>query len=486
MKTKNQKQLMIVLLAVLLTSLIIVVWLNNRVAAVGSVDIEEYVMDAFGKWVDADSASGPSITDAIDPVQFSVVVTNTGEVSLDVSVLDDLYGSVTLNATTLQPGGVAIGNYSIAWASGQQVNNATVTGAYDGDLFTDWDEAYYMGAPKFQIIGGKVLDKFGREIRFKGFQLWNNKIRFGGSTYNGFYTQEDYDQIKSWGFNTIYTTIFWSYLQPYKNEPDNIEQDWLNSLEDHMRMAERAGLYWVFEFRVQYNDDNDGTVYNFRDVTNLPDASWVCTREGLNQYKRYVQKIIQHFEDGNHPNLIGYNAWMMPFHDSSYTAEQSSFFYEYVLPELTEIVRKTGKLIFASPIHQSCLQLGKIYPVEDDVIYGVGFYEYENMTHGTEYITEWNYDYEYQIDYLQPAIDFKNTHNVPLYTVEFGVRGDTKPQADCLEYKCKLLEENGFSGWRYWVYANNWGTPSFSILYEDNTPKELILSALRKYNQTVY
>ncbi|WP_321420773.1 disaggregatase related repeat-containing protein [uncultured Methanomethylovorans sp.] len=115
---------------------------------VPSIDIEKYVWDGSG-WVDADTASGPSISSG--PVKFKIVVTNNGEVPLTgVNVTDDRYGPVTLNTTTLAVGASAEAEYNMSWASGQQVNTATASGNYGGKKYTDTDSAYYYGPASYK------------------------------------------------------------------------------------------------------------------------------------------------------------------------------------------------------------------------------------------------------------------------------------------------------------------------------------------------
>ncbi len=111
--------------------------------SLGSVDVRALVWDGSG-WVDGDNATGPFLVSG--PVQLSVVVVNTGNVPLTgVSVSDSKFGFVPLNQTTLAPGAVAIGNFSVTWVSGQQVSVASVTGTHNGLNFTDSDSAYYFG-----------------------------------------------------------------------------------------------------------------------------------------------------------------------------------------------------------------------------------------------------------------------------------------------------------------------------------------------------
>jgi uncharacterized repeat protein (TIGR01451 family) len=112
--------------------------------AAASINVQMYVWDGL-RWVDADTATGPYFTSG--PVQFSTVVANTGNVPLtNVNVSDSLFGKVELNSSSLVPGEVAVGNYTVDWVAGQQVIGASVSGLYGGVKFTDSDIACYFGA----------------------------------------------------------------------------------------------------------------------------------------------------------------------------------------------------------------------------------------------------------------------------------------------------------------------------------------------------
>ncbi|AGB49999.1 Ig-like domain-containing protein [Methanomethylovorans hollandica DSM 15978] len=108
-----------------------------------SIDIEKYVWNGTD-WEDTDSAPGPSLS--FDPVKFKIVVNNNGNVTLTgVNVTDDKYGPVLLNNTTLDPNASTAAEYNVSISPGQQINNATASGYYNGTEYTDQDSAYYVG-----------------------------------------------------------------------------------------------------------------------------------------------------------------------------------------------------------------------------------------------------------------------------------------------------------------------------------------------------
>ncbi|HEV2853914.1 MAG TPA: hypothetical protein VHC97_14025 [Thermoanaerobaculia bacterium] len=98
---------------------------------------------------DADAAPGPSIT-AGDPVRWTYVVTNTGDVALsNIRVTDDKGVAVSCPKTALQPGEVMTCTGNGNATLGQYENIGTVTGTPPtGSNVTDSDPSHYYGKPR--------------------------------------------------------------------------------------------------------------------------------------------------------------------------------------------------------------------------------------------------------------------------------------------------------------------------------------------------
>lgn len=128
--------------------------LAHYFGASASIDVEKYVWDGTG-WQDADSVTGPILTDSGSDVEFMFVVTNTGNVTLaDVSLSDNLISTFSASRVVGSCGQVSLLNpgesftcyASLPWAEGQHVNEATASGNYDGQTLSDTDKAHYFGA----------------------------------------------------------------------------------------------------------------------------------------------------------------------------------------------------------------------------------------------------------------------------------------------------------------------------------------------------
>ncbi|NPV09184.1 MAG: DUF11 domain-containing protein, partial [Anaerolineae bacterium] len=101
---------------------------------------------------DADDTPGPEIVVG-DPVTWTYVVTNTGEVALiGITVLDDQGVAVTCPKTVLAVGESMTCTAAGTATAGQYGNVGTVTGSYNGHTVTDSDPSHYFGAdPRIQV-----------------------------------------------------------------------------------------------------------------------------------------------------------------------------------------------------------------------------------------------------------------------------------------------------------------------------------------------
>jgi uncharacterized repeat protein (TIGR01451 family) len=121
-----------------------------------SIDVEKDVLDGV-TWQDADTAPGPSLTSAQNPVIFRFVITNNDNVSLTNVTLTDTDISAFYNdqactspasfPTTLTTGQSKTYYGKLTWAPGQHSNTATATGTPPvGAPVSDSDPAHYFGA----------------------------------------------------------------------------------------------------------------------------------------------------------------------------------------------------------------------------------------------------------------------------------------------------------------------------------------------------
>ncbi|MEA1866066.1 MAG: hypothetical protein U9N46_12925, partial [Euryarchaeota archaeon] len=120
----------------------------NYYGASPSIDVEKYVsVDGGTNWDDADNPTGPYMLSGTDP-QFKFVVTNTGNVELTGISLTDT--DFDLSGCTLTDPLAADASFDCSvtgtWAAGQHTDTATVTGDFDGQTYSDTDDANYYGA----------------------------------------------------------------------------------------------------------------------------------------------------------------------------------------------------------------------------------------------------------------------------------------------------------------------------------------------------
>ena len=115
------------------------------------IDIEKYVQDINGNWLDADNPRGPELVNGTT-ADWKYVVTNTGDEPLEnIVVTDDILGLITCPPTTLDVGEstTCFKSDSIPDDCPDYENWATVEGdgVVSGITVTDEDPAHYYCRP---------------------------------------------------------------------------------------------------------------------------------------------------------------------------------------------------------------------------------------------------------------------------------------------------------------------------------------------------
>jgi uncharacterized repeat protein (TIGR01451 family) len=154
----------------------------NYFGVAPSISVEKHISVDGQTWEDADLAPGPDVF-AGEPVWFRFVVTNDGTMELaDVTLMDDEYGFSYQMSGELAPGeSFTYDLGSLTAEAGQQTNTASATGEYDGEIYSDTDDANYFGvAPsiiveKYVSVDGQTWEDAdvapGPEV-FVGEDIW--------------------------------------------------------------------------------------------------------------------------------------------------------------------------------------------------------------------------------------------------------------------------------------------------------------------------
>jgi len=136
--------------------------ITNIFAVAPGIDIEKST-----NGTDADTATGPEILVG-ESVTWVYVVTNTGNVPLDVTITDDQGAAVSCPLTTLVVGESMTCTATGTATAGQYANQGTATGVYTdpaGVVYpvTDVDDSHYFGADPSLSIDKTTSDGYGNE-----------------------------------------------------------------------------------------------------------------------------------------------------------------------------------------------------------------------------------------------------------------------------------------------------------------------------------
>lgn len=89
---------------------------------------------------------------------------------------------------------------------------------------------------KISVLGTKFIDEVGHEVVLHGINMvCKDKSR----NYIGDYTKDDFQMLKSWGFNIIRFGIFWDGVEP---EPGRYNDSYLEKIASIIELAEQNDL----------------------------------------------------------------------------------------------------------------------------------------------------------------------------------------------------------------------------------------------------
>ncbi len=128
---------------------------------------------------DADEPTGPWIVEG-DPVEWTYVVTNTGDVDLsNVTVVDDQGVAVTCPQDTLAVGESMTCTGNGTAEQGQYANLGTTEGeAADGTIVTDEDPSHYYGASR-TCAAGCTSNYYGNPLHFGQWRSYGPDDAYG-------------------------------------------------------------------------------------------------------------------------------------------------------------------------------------------------------------------------------------------------------------------------------------------------------------------
>ena len=332
--------------------------------------------------------------------------------------------------------------------------------------------------PPLVVRGRQIVDRSGNPVLLRGFSLWWPNVF--QEEWHPLLSPERFREIKSWGFNTINIIVPWAQIERDPNQIGVYDESRLQRLDEIIQWAQDAGLYVVISIRVMNLWWDMPTAINY-----------TFTEECRTRYGNFLEMIVKRFD--HYENVIGYNGWHFPYHgygDKWSDPAWEESYYNYYTPIILEKIRSNSrKIIFYSPIYQGGWgprsedtgAFDSLTPLPDNnVVYCHKLHRPYDVEHES---VDWDYNYDYIRNLLQPAFDFQNKYNVPMACWEFGMeihgaageRPIRQSRLDCLDYKLQLMDEQGNYSWVYWIYTK-WepdGCPE-AVLEEDGSPTQII------------
>lgn len=338
------------------------------------------------------------------------------------------------------------------------------------------DEVHYT------VDGMFIRDSLGRALILRG-------VNFASSD-RGYWEGQEPDEdlrrlrhIADSGFNAIRLPINWDRIEP---QPDVYDQDYINLVARHVRLAQESGLYVI----VDMHQDMFGMGFGLHGA-----PRWACD-EALyasfeptdpwffNYFSEEVSGCFDRFwndlelQDHQHraaaavaeavagySMVLGFDTHNEPFPG---TAEAETFGGDYMFrfhENFTRVVEQVlpGRLTFFEPAVTFSAILNTSMPGPITSFPGVFYPHYYNIS--VEMQLSWDGNADLDREAVQAASAVARRLNVPWGYGEMGGDVRTPNMKEYLENLYSLLDQDLAAVCFIWIYGQ--GTQGFALLTEE-------------------
>lgn len=290
------------------------------------------------------------------------------------------------------------------------------------------------------ILGGRNISetKFKRDfLKTNGRKELKN---FERAFRSNFIDEEDFKNIKSFGFNSIRLPFHYKIA-----EKDNLEY-----LKDAFKWASKYGIKIILDLHAAKGSQNQDWHSDSDGKANL----WLKKSFRIQTVKLW-EKIATIFKDED--ALLGYDILNEPVIKDDNTKIIADLYSE-IIKAIRSVDKKhiiflegdiwAQRIDFLKDLIAENIQISiHTYQPLDYTFNFVPFYKYPGK------ICNVDWDKSRMQKYLEPYYNFSSKNNVKIYVGEFGInwRGGFFGEGIWLSDILKLFDEFGF-GWSYWTY----------------------------------
>lgn len=356
------------------------------------------------------------------------------------------------------------------------------------------------------VIGsaGKVALAW-RGLRVKGKWIVDadeNIVILRGANYGGYqqgrsnHIFEDYERMKSWGFNVVRLPIAWQYIEP---EPGEYDESYLAMIDQDIQWAKRAGIYiipdmsqyyWSSHFTFHggwshglplwmvsgYNNSADGLSQAITDfwLGKAPNGT-EPTPQNPSMQDRFIEmwkRIASKYSDET--AIAAYDLFNEPLRGELLTASQAAdyvySFYGRLISEIRELDENHIAIYEIMGGHTARVARVLNY---SNVVFSFHFYRLSSLK-GVDYsgnITE--LEDAFLSNYWKlPETNPLESWDIPIWIGEFG-SGEGLWARDTV----KIFDKYGL-GWAWWLYIKSDAVPN-ALLYSNGTERTHLTKYLK-------
>jgi len=320
--------------------------------------------------------------------------------------------------------------------------------------------------------GTDIVDFTGESIILRGVNV--------RARYTSDINKSDFEQIKSWGFNTVRLRIYWEFIEPTFTgwETPTYNGDYLeNYVDKQISFAIEHGLYIILDMHqwnwsprfggvgvpswtcLQYDNDLNGRNFAITDFWQNETLITHFIKMWKYVAKRYNSETM----------LIGYDLFNEPALgnlDKPQCADIVFPFYENLI-DAVRIV-DNNHMFFYNPVEGWDLDFAKKVN-RTNVVYSPHCYRGSEIYDGDkEYLKE-----PFAIAYNQAIL-----WNVPIFIGEFGTALSSPTYSEWLMDVTDILDEYNI-GWAWWTYGKSDSMDGYDLCWANGTEKIELIQMLK-------
>jgi endoglycosylceramidase len=349
--------------------------------------------------------------------------------------------------------------------------------------------SYNSGSEWLRTNGKWIVDGKGNIIILRGA----NFLGYGWGNWKS-HTLEDYERMKSWGFNVVRLPIGWNYIEP---EPGVYNESYLAIIDRDISWAKQAGLYIVLDMHQWrwssyftfsagkrngmpvwlvsgYNNSADGMAQAITDfwLGKAPNGTEPSEGNPSMQNRFIAMWKYVAIRYANEATIVAYDLFNEPPRGEILPAPEIAGYLYSFYDRLISEIRKVDKnhiIIYEPMPGKAGVRVAQLLNFSN-IVFSFHFYDFSETYSGNVTDLENAFlTYHWELPSEKPIKDW----GIPIWIGEFGSSSEMWARDTV-----KIFEKYKV-GWAWWGYYKS-DRMSNVLLYSNGTEREHLTQFLKQ------